>query len=144
MLSKKAQYAIYALMHLTREYNKGPVLIGVIAESEKLPRKFLEAILLELKNLGYVNSKKGKGGGYYLIKDPAQVNLADLVRHFDGALGMLSCVTYKYYERCAHCKDEETCGIRKTFKDLRDHTAAFLKNTSLTDVLENENQLKQG
>ena len=83
MLSKKTQYSILALVRLAREYEKGPVLISSISESERIPQKFLEAILLELKKTGYVNSKKGKGGGYYLIKNPNEVNLADLHRLFE-------------------------------------------------------------
>lgn len=142
MLSKKTQYAIYALVHLARQYDNGPVLISDIAQAEKLPRKFLESILLDLKTQGIVNSRKGKGGGYYLIKAPDQVHLADLIRNFDGALGMLPCVTFRYYESCNHCKDENTCGVRSVFKELRDHTASYLKNTTLQEILSRESRLQ--
>jgi Rrf2 family protein len=142
MLSKKAQYSIYALLYLAKNHEKGPVLISEIADNEKLPKKFLEAILLELKNAGIVSSKKGKGGGYYLIKDPKDVNLAEVIRHFDGALALLPCVTYNYYEECVFCKNEETCGMRHVIKELRDATVRILKKNSLLDVLEKEAKLK--
>lgn len=142
MLSKKTQYAIYALVHLAREYGNKPVLIATIAEKEKIPRKFLENILLELKNSGYTNSKKGKGGGYYLIKKPGEINLADVIRCFDGAIALLPCASSKYYEPCTHCKDENTCGIRNIIKEVRDESVKILKNKTLEDVLLIENQLK--
>jgi Rrf2 family protein len=141
MLSKKAQYSFYALVYLAKEYQNGPVLIGDIAESEKIPKKFLEAILLELKRNGYVNSKKGKGGGYFLIKPPDQINLAEILRIFEGAIALLPCAAYKYYEPCTQCKDENSCGIRSIVKDLRDETVKFLKSYSLTDVINKESDL---
>ena len=141
MLSKKTQYAIYALVHLAREYDQKPVLIASIANQEKIPRKFLENILLELKHSGLVNSKKGKGGGYYLIKKPGEINLADVIRNFDGAIALLPCASFKYYEACNHCKDENTCGVRNVIKEVRDESVKILKNRTLEDVLSIENQL---
>jgi Rrf2 family protein len=141
MLSKKAKYAINALVKLAREYEKGPVLIKDISRSENIPQKFLEAILRELKSTGILSSKMGKGGGYYLIKDPEEVNLASVVRLFDGAIGMLPCVTYLYYEPCDECKDEETCGIRSIFKEVRDETVNLLKKATLAEILRRENDL---
>ncbi len=141
MLSKKARYSLLALIKLAKEYNKGPILIQDIAESEKLPKKFLEAILLELKKHGIVSSKKGKGGGYYLIRKPQEVNLADIIRKFDGAIALLPCVTYNYYETCEHCKDEDTCGLRDVIKDVRDASVTILKNSSLYDVIHREEKL---
>lgn len=143
MLSKKTQYAIYALTYLAREYQKGPVLIGTISESGNIPRKFLETILLELKNTGTLGSKKGKGGGYYLLKDPEEVNLADVIRQFEGAIALLPCVTYRYYEPCPHCVDEATCGLRAIVKDLRDEVVNILKNNTLKDILLREEMLKK-
>ena len=142
MLSKKAQYSIYALLRLASEYQQGPMQISEIAKQERLPKKFLETILLELKNKGIVNSKKGKGGGYYLIKDPKEVNLAQIIRIFDGALALLPCVTYNYYESCNHCKDENTCGLRFAIKQLRDETVKILKGYSLDDINRIEKWLK--
>lgn len=138
MLSKKAKYAINALVNLARKIDQGPVLISHISEQENIPKKFLEAILLDLKNAGILNSKKGKGGGYYLIKKPEEVNLATIVRLFDGAIALLPCVSFKYYERCDECKDEETCGIRNVFMEVKDETVNILKRNSLADILQFE------
>lgn len=143
MLSKKTQYAIYALVRLAREYEKDAVGIASIAEQEKIPRKFLENILLELKSTGFVSSKKGKGGGYYLIKSPSEINLADVIRYFDGAIALLPCASYKYYEACRHCKDENICGVRNIIKEVRDETVKILKNRTLEDVIKIENTLKE-
>jgi Rrf2 family protein len=142
MLSKKTQYAIYALLHLAREYNNGPILIKTIAKTENIPQKFLEAILIDLKNLGLVNSKMGKGGGYYLINAPENINLAYITRNFNGALGLIPCACIVSYESCTHCKNENICGVKKVFRDLRDNTANYLENTSLADVLGIEDKLK--
>jgi Rrf2 family protein len=141
MLSKKAQYSILALVKLAKEFNSGPVLISRISESEHIPKKFLETILLELKQTGMLGSKKGKGGGYFLIRDPQQINIAEIIRHFDGAIALIPCATFKYYQPCQHCKDELTCGIRSVIKDIRDETVNLLKNISLADILNRENQL---
>jgi Rrf2 family protein len=138
MLSKKAQYALYALVHLARHHETSPVLIKDIAEMEKIPRKFLESILLELKTQGILSSKKGKGGGYLLRKSPSEVNMADIIRLFDGAIALLPCATYKYYEECSHCKIEETCGIKSYVKEIRDENVRIMKNITLKDILERE------
>ena len=138
MISKKAKYAIHALVKLAREKDKGPILISEISKEGNIPKKFLEAILLDLKRAGILNSKKGKGGGYYLIKNPEEVNMADILRLFDGALALLPCVTYKYYERCEECTDEVTCGIRKVMQQVRDETVRILKDATLAAVLASE------
>jgi Rrf2 family protein len=143
MLSKKTQYAIYALTFLAREYQKGPVLISRIAESGSMPKKFLESILLEMKNEGFLGSRKGKGGGYYLIKEPKEVNLADIIRHFEGAIALLPCATFKYYEPCNLCQDEATCGIRSIIKDIRDEMVPLLKKKTLFDIISREKILKK-
>lgn len=140
MLSKKSKYAINALVYLTHKRDSGPVLISEIAEQQHIPRKFLEAILLDLKRAGILSSKKGKGGGYYLLKDPAEVNLAEVMRLFDGAIAFLPCVTHKYYERCEECADEEICGIREVFLTLRNQTVALLKGSTLLQIVDRENQ----
>jgi Rrf2 family protein len=142
MLSKKAQYSILALVKLAREYNNGPILINSISESERIPKKFLELILLDLKQAGLLASKKGKGGGYFLIRKPEEISLADIIRIVDGAIALIPCVTYKYYQPCQHCKDEKTCGIRSIIKDIRDETVNLLKKVSLTDIILREEKLK--
>ncbi len=132
-----------AMVRLAREYQNGPILISDIAKNERIPKKFLEVILLELKNHGLVASKKGKGGGYYLIKPPSEVNLADIIRLFDGAIALISCVAYKYYESCHFCKDEECCGIRAVIKEVRDESVRILKQNSLADILTREDALRE-
>jgi Rrf2 family protein len=144
MLSKKAKYAIHALIHLAKKQDEGPVLISAIAAAEQIPQKFLEAILLDLKRDGILGSKKGKGGGYYLIKSADEVNMADVMRLFDGAIAFLPCVTHKYYERCDECKDEETCGIRDAFLQVRNATVEILKASTLAKVIQRETSLKKG
>lgn len=141
MITKKAKYALNALVYLAKEYNKGPVLISQIAENERIPQKFLELILLDLKRVGILGSKKGKGGGYYLIKSPDNVNVADILRHFDGPIALLPCVSEKYYERCEECKDEEHCGIRSVMRRVREATLKILQNSSLQDIISNEDLL---
>lgn len=143
MLSKKSKYAINALVHLAKAYNEGPISISHIAEAEHIPQKFLEAILLDLKNAGILNSKKGPGGGYYLLRAPEEVNLAQIVRIFDGAIALLPCVTYRYYERCEECKDEATCGIRDLFLDVRNQTVTLLKTGTLANIITRESRLGQ-
>jgi Rrf2 family protein len=141
MLSKKTQYSILALVKLAKEYKSGPVLIEEISKSESIPKKFLESILLDLKKSGFLGSKKGKGGGYFLIREPGQINMADIIRLFDGAIALVPCVTYRYYQPCTHCKDEMTCGIRSVIRDVRDETVKLLKNISLADIIKREGDL---
>lgn len=143
MISKKSKYAINALVYLAKHKEQGPVSAHSIAESENIPNKFLEAILLDLKKAGILSSKKGSSGGYYLHKTPEEINMADVMRLFDGAIAYLPCVTYKYYERCEECKDEVTCGIRDAFLDLRNQTVEMLKANTLSDLMAREARLKK-
>ncbi|MBI5217319.1 MAG: Rrf2 family transcriptional regulator [Bacteroidia bacterium] len=141
MLSKKAQYSIKALVYLAKNHKRSPLLISEIAESEGLPQKFLESALLDLKRMGIVCSKKGKGGGYYLIKNPDNITFAEIIRNFDGAIALFPCATFNYYEKCEHCKDENTCGLRSIVKDIRDATVKILKTNTLADVIKREKKL---
>ena len=111
MLSSKSQYAFRALTHLVDRYEKGPVLISEIAAKKNIPLKFLENILLELKKAGILESKKGKGGGYYIKQDPAKTSIAAVVRIVDGPIAMLPCVSLYFYQKCKNC-DENFRGIR--------------------------------
>ncbi|GAB4459013.1 MAG: Rrf2 family transcriptional regulator [Bacteroidales bacterium] len=138
MLTKKAQYALYALRYLAFKKDKGPVLIKEIVEAEFLPQKFIEAILVDLKNAGFVNSKKGKNGGYYLIKEPKDINFADIIRIFDGAIALLPCATFKYYEKCEKCENDDDCGLRNVVKEIRDKTVAIMKELTLQDVIDRD------
>lgn len=142
MISKKTKYAINALVHLAKRKDEGPIIIAEIAKAENIPQKFLEAILLDLKKAGILASKKGKAGGYYLLKSPEDVNMADVMRLFDGPIALLPCVTYMYYERCEECKDEETCGIRDVFLEVRNKTVSMLKKSTLLEIIKRENKQK--
>src|SRR5262245_25576903 len=135
MLSMKAKYGLRALTVLAREYGRGPVLIADLAATERIPRKFLELILLELKRKGVLQSKKGKGGGYHLSRPPATVSIGELIRALDGPLALLPCVSQSAYRRCDECIDETTCGIRSVTKEVRDQTAELLDGTSLEDLM---------
>ena len=108
MLTQKTRYAMLAMVRLAKEYGKGTLMINEIAESEKIPKRFLESILLELKKNGYLDSKLGKTGGYFLMKDPVTINLLEIVRLFEGSIALLRCTSEKFYEPCDHCKDEAT------------------------------------
>jgi Rrf2 family protein len=141
MLSKKAKYGINALLLLAKKTEAEPVTIHLISEQASVPQKFLEVILLDLRKAGILGSKKGPGGGYYMIKSPDDINLADVMRLFDGPIALLPCVTHKYYERCDECQDEETCGLRDVFLELRNETVELLKRSTLSDIMRREKKL---
>lgn len=135
MLSKKAQYGLKALGYLTEKYGLGPVLIADIAEKKCIPIKFLENILLVLKHHDIVDSKKGKGGGYYLTASPKKTSIAQVIRIIGGPIAMLPCVSLNFYEKCGDC-NEETCGLRKTMMIVRDATLKVLEKKNLTDLVD--------
>ena len=124
-----------AMVRLAKEYGKGTLMINEIAESERIPKRFLESILLELKKNGYLNSKLGKTGGYFLMKEPATINLLEIVRLFEGSIALLRCTSERFYEPCDHCKDEATCTIREPFKEIRDYTFNKLASTTLAMMI---------
>jgi len=136
MLSKKTKYALHALTYLGKHREEKTVLILDIAEEHGISHKFLENILLELKKAGLLGSKKGKGGGYYLIKEPQDIPLSKVIRLLDGPIAMLPCVSLNYYEPCAECKSEVECGINKVMIQVRDETLKILENKTLQDILE--------
>ena len=134
MLSMKSQYAFKALSYLTVKFNEGPVLISEIAKKKKIPLKFLENILLELKNAGILDSKKGKGGGYFLKQRPDKVKVATVIRLINGPIAMLPCVSLYFYERCKNC-DEKTCGLHDMMLEVRDATLQIVENRTLQDLV---------
>ena len=134
MLSRKSKYGLKALLVLAREAGKGPVLISEIARRDAIPKKYLEAILLDLKRHGVVQSQKGKGGGYFLSRKPAEVTFGEVIRVLDGPLAAVPCVSQMAYARCVECVDEATCGVRLAMKEVRDATAEILDHTTLADV----------
>jgi Rrf2 family protein len=141
MLSKKCKYAIHALVHMAKDPEE-KFLIKDISEACNIPKKFLEAILLDLKRAGVLGSKQGKGGGYFLRRQPADVNLAEVVRLFDGAIAAVPCATHKYYEACNECEDEETCSVRHAFLNIRNATVELLKSDTLEGLVKQEERLK--
>ena len=124
-----------ALTNLAKEYGKGVVQISNIAKDENIPQRFLENILLELKKIGILSSKLGKSGGYYLLKQPDEVSLLDVIRHFEGSVALLYCVSGKAYQPCEFCKIEETCKIRNVFKEIRERTYDILRNATLESLI---------
>jgi Rrf2 family protein len=134
-LTQKAKYALKALIFLAKEKKRGPILISEISERERLPKKFLEVILLELKNHGLLQSKMGKGGGYYLSRDPSDIYLGSVIRIFDGALAPLPCASKRYYRRCEECVDEATCEVRKVMLEVKAAILTVLDKTSVADTL---------
>ena len=143
MLSKKCKYAIHALVYLAERYDQGPVQIEEIAKKQHIPHKFLEAILLELRHAEILESKKGKGGGYFLVKKPSEVNLMQVMRLIDGPIALLPCVSLNFYDRCEECKNEKTCGIRDRLTIVRDETLRALEQSTLARILRREKQLAQ-
>jgi Rrf2 family protein len=133
MLSKKTQYALKALIYLTEKRDTGPILISEISRKKKIPLKFLESILLELRKAEILASKKGKGGGYFLAKDPKKIPLAQIMRLIEGPIALLSCVSLNFYERCKNC-DEKHCGLNAAMKEVRDATLNVLENKTVADI----------
>lgn len=142
-LSKKSKYGLKAAVLLARKHEQGPVLIADIARDEGIPKKFLELILLELKNKGLLLSRKGRGGGYSLSRPPARVSVGEVVRALGGPLAPVACVSQTAYAPCEDCRDETTCGVRIVMKEVRDAIAGILDSTSLAEVVERVAGLEQ-
>ncbi|TXE09753.1 Rrf2 family transcriptional regulator [Seonamhaeicola algicola] len=134
MLSKKTKYGLKALTFIARNEGENPVRVGEIAESENIPQKFLESILLTLRKAGLLGSKKGKHGGYYLRKEPADILMTDVMRVLEGPIAMVPCVSLNFYEKCDDCPDEHQCSVHKLMIEVRDSTLNVFKNTTLADL----------
>jgi len=134
MLSKKTKYGIKALTFLARRDDQTPVAIADIANAEHISIKFLESILLLLRHSGFLGAKKGKGGGYYLIKEPKEINMAKVYRILEGPIALLPCASHNFYEKCDDCTDEAKCAVRKLMAEVRDNTLKILENNSLADI----------
>lgn len=135
MLSKKTKYALKALGYLAAKYGQGPVLISEISINRKIPIKFLETILLELKQHQILDSKKGKGGGYYLVQSPKKTTLAQAIRVVGGPIALLPCVSLNFYEKCEDC-DERVCGLNKAMIQTRDATLKILEKKTLEELID--------
>src|SRR5262245_5285649 len=134
MLTMKTKYALKALGQLALAPPDEPMLIADIAEREDIPRKFLEAILVELKQHGFVRSRKGRGGGYTLAKNPEAVTLASVIRVIDGPIAPVPCLSRTAYRRCDGCKDEATCGVRLVLREAHAASVQVLESVTLADM----------
>lgn len=135
MLSKRSKYAIKAVLALARRRNHEAVRIADLAKAEQIPKKFLEGILLTLRNNGLLQSRKGQQGGYFLARSPEDIYLGQIVRLLDGPLAPIPCASETAYARCADCPDETRCGVRIAMRAVRDATAEILDNTSVQQLL---------
>jgi Rrf2 family protein len=135
MLSQKAKYALHALLYLADRPAGEPIQIAEIAESQHMPRKFLELILLELKRHGLVRSVRGKHGGYILAKPPEAITFGQVVRYIDGPLALVPCASRTAYRRCDDCRSEAECSIRDTMCKARDSVAQVLDSATLAEAI---------
>ncbi|MFA5618734.1 MAG: Rrf2 family transcriptional regulator [Weeksellaceae bacterium] len=135
MFTKKAKYGLKAMSYLARKENNAPTLISEISENENIPLKFLQGILLSLKKHGYLDSKQGRGGGYFLKVPASGIPLTTLVRILDGPIALLPCASLNFYEKCADCQDEKNCSVNKMMIDIRDRTLHALHNQTLKDII---------
>lgn len=142
-LSKRTQYGLRALYALARNYGQGPMLIAHLSEEEAIPKKFLEQILLSLKSFGLVESRKGKGGGYTLVRPPDQITVASVIRLMEGPLAPLPCASETRFRKCDECVDIETCGTRMVMREVRDAIAKILDSTTLAMVCERVDVARQ-
>ena len=145
-LSKRGEYGLRAMIALAESTSQGdpPVMIQIkeISQREQISSKFLEQILLTLKNAGLLHSKMGVGGGYYLARSASEITLGQIFRVLDGPVAPIKCVSQMAYESCG-CPDEETCGLRLVMSDVRNAIADILDNTSLFDVTQRQTDIRK-
>ena len=135
MLSKKTKYGLKALTYLASQKENTPIQISEIAKHENISQKFLESILLSLRKTGFLGSKKGKGGGYYLIKNPKEVLMTDIMRILEGPISLVPCVSLNFYEKCDDCPDEANCSVNKLMLKIRDANLDVYRNNTLADLI---------
>jgi len=133
MLTQKTRYALRALLYLIEEGHGDAVQLQRIAETQKIPRKFLELIMLDLKGLGIVKSVRGPKGGYRLSRHPQSISFGDVVRGLEGPIALVPCASVNFYKKCGDCHDEATCAIRRLFVLVRDRSVDLLNSVSLED-----------
>jgi Rrf2 family protein len=142
MLSKKSKYALKALVALAKHNRNGlPLRIVEISEKENIPKKFLEAILLDLKKHRILGSKMGINGGYYLIRKPEDLTITEIIRLTDGPIALIPCASLYFYEKCDDCEDEVICSLRKVMTDLRKVSLDVLTNNTIADLVKIESHL---
>jgi len=135
MLSQKTKYAVKAMIALADAGFGEAMQTAELARQESIPKKFLEQILLDLKHHGLINSKRGKNGGYTLIKAPEEISIGRIVRLIEGPIAPLSCLSKMAYQPCDDCPDENACRVRRVFAESYEATAAILEKTTLKDAL---------
>jgi Rrf2 family protein len=133
MLAQKTRYALRSLLYLVEEGGGAPVQLARIADTQRVPPKYLELIMLDLKRAGLVMSTRGPKGGYVLGRDPADISFGEVVRVLEGPIALVSCASVNFYEPCGDCHDEATCAIRRAFAMVRDQSAKLLEGISLKD-----------
>ncbi len=136
MISMRSKYALKALSYMARSSDKESFLIADVAVAENIPKKFLEAILLTLKNNGILSSRKGPGGGYSLAKAPASLTVGAIVRSFEGDLAPVQCLSVSAHSTCPECLDEDTCGIKLVMADVSSAVSAVLDTVTVADMLQ--------
>lgn len=136
MLSNRTKYAIKALLYIYRDETDAPVHIVDIAKSENIPQKFLELIMLDIKKTGAIDSKRGKGGGYFLTQDPDKILIGSIIRAFEGPIALLPCASISNYKKCKDCTDEDLCSLRSLMMEVREQTTHILDQTTLEDLAE--------
>ncbi len=134
-ISKRTQYGLKAVIALARHYGEGPVLIATLANEERIPVKFLEGILLDLKSRALLESKKGKGGGYQLSRPPGAITVGSVIRMLEGPLAPLPCASETAFRACQECADVENCTTRIIMRQVRDAIAEVLDKTTLADLI---------
>jgi Rrf2 family protein len=140
-LSVRGEYALRALIVLGLNYEQPVVRIQTISKLQNIPQRFLEQILNDLKSAGILESKRGVGGGYRLRVPPERITLAQVIRHLEGPLAPVSCVSEKFYERCS-CPDEAKCGIRSVMKEVRDAIVKVLDEVTVAQLCDRVRKLQ--
>lgn len=134
MLAQRTRYALRSLLYLAEEQDGHPVQLARIAETQRVPPKYLELIMLDLKKAGLVRSTRGPRGGYRLARGPEEISFGQIVRVMEGPIALVSCASVNFYAPCGDCRDEASCAIRKAFAILRDQTTNFLDGISLNEA----------
>ena len=140
-LSLRGEYALRALLVLGLKYGESVVRIQAISEHQNIPKRFLEQILNDLKSAGIVQSRRGVAGGYRLAKPPEEITLATVVRHIEGALAPVSCVSQRFYEKCS-CPDESRCAIRSAMKEIREAVVKVAERVTIAELCQRWHKLQ--
>ncbi len=135
MLSQRCRYALKAMLNLAHDPSGNPKQVSALAAEENIPRKFLEGIMSEMRQHGLVESARGKSGGYRLSRPAELITFGDIMRHIDGPLALLACVSQNFYKRCDDCSDEKTCELRRVMSRVRREASDILDRTTLADAI---------